>query len=313
MLRFAYSDNFIMSLLSIDQVSKRTIATLFQLAQDMETGKFDREIACGKILIPLFFEPSTRTRLSFETAMLRLGGQVLPVPEITGLAISKGESLQDTLRVVSSFGDIIIIRHSEESAVYLADEYSSVPIINGGNGCDEHPTQTLLDLYTIEREKGRIDGLNVALVGDLKHARTMHSLVKGLSYYHITIFLVSPEELRLSEKLLELLRQRRITHIETPNVLEILGEVDVIYIVMLQHHRIPDHRAVARLRQEYYRITPELLKKAKHDVTILHPLVRQEEVSPEVDTLPNAAYFRQARNGVVVRMALIYQMLKREL
>jgi len=302
-----------MSLLSVDQLSKNTIKVLFQLAQDMGAGKFDREIARGKILIPLFFEPSTRTRLSFETAMLRLGGQVLPVPDTAGLAISKGESLQDTIRVVSSFGDIIVIRHPEESAVYLASEYSSVPVINGGNGCDEHPTQTLLDLYTIEKEKGRIDGLNVALVGDLKYARTMHSLIKGLSYYDVTVFLISPKELRAPEELLDLLRQQRISYLETPDLSEVLGELDVIYIVMLQHHRIPDHHVVEKLRQEYYRITPELIAKAKPDVTILHPLVRREEVSVEVDALPNAAYFRQAENGVVVRMALIYQMLKGDL
>ena len=299
-----------MSLLSIDQLSKNTIGTLFQQAQHIELGNFDRETSSGKILIPLFFEPSTRTRLSFETAMLRLGGQVLPVPDTTGLAISKGESFQDTIRVVSACGDIIVMRHATESAVYLANEYSSAPIINGGNGCDEHPTQTLLDLYTIHKEKGTIDGLNVALVGDLKYARTMHSLVKGLSYYQVTIFLISPEELRLPAQLREVLRQRQVPFIETPNLLEVLGELDVIYIVMLHHHRIPDQSVVERLQREYYRITPDLLTQAKPDVTILHPLVRREEVASEVDALPNAAYFRQAQNGIVVRMALLYQMLK---
>jgi aspartate carbamoyltransferase catalytic subunit len=299
-----------MSLLSIDQVSKDTMTALFRQAQEIEMGKFDRETACGKILIPLFFEPSTRTRLSFETAMLRLGGQVLPIPDITGLAMSKGESFQDTMRVVSSFGDIIVMRHPTESAVYLASEYSSVPVINGGNGCDEHPTQALLDLYTIQKEKGTIDGVNVALVGDLKHARTMHSLIKGLSYYDVTVFLIAPEELRLPAELLTMLRQRKISFIETPNLLGVIGELDVMYIVMLQHHRISDHHIVERLQREYYRITPELLTQAKPDVTILHPLVRREEISPEVDALPNAAYFRQAKNGVVVRMALISHLLK---
>jgi aspartate carbamoyltransferase catalytic subunit len=286
------------------------MTALFRQAQEIEMGKFDRETACGKILIPLFFEPSTRTRLSFETAMLRLGGQVLPIPDITGLAMSKGESFQDTMRVVSSFGDIIVMRHPTESAVYLASEYSSVPVINGGNGCDEHPTQALLDLYTIQKEKGTIDGVNVALVGDLKHARTMHSLIKGLSYYDVTVFLIAPEELRLPAELLTMLRQRKISFIETPNLLGVIGELDVMYIVMLQHHRISDHHIVERLQREYYRITPELLTQAKPDVTILHPLVRREEISPEVDALPNAAYFRQAKNGVVVRMALISHLLK---
>jgi aspartate carbamoyltransferase catalytic subunit len=298
------------SLLSIDQVSREMMTTLFRQAQDVERGIFDCETARGKILIPLFFEPSTRTRLSFETAMLRLGGDVLPVPEMTELAISKGESFQDTIRVVSSFGDLIVMRHATESAVYLASEYSSVLVINGGNGCDEHPTQTLLDLYTIQKEKGTIDGLQIALVGDLKYARTMHSLVKGLSYYDVNLFLISPEELRLPEELRNRLSQRNMAYVETADLASMLGELDVIYIVMLQHHRITDHHIVERLQKEYYRITPDLLTHAKPDVIILHPLVRRDEVAPEVDQLPNAAYFRQAKNGVFVRMALITQILK---
>jgi aspartate carbamoyltransferase catalytic subunit len=298
-----------MSLLSIDQLSKDDITALFNHTQEIERGNFDREAARRKILIPLFFEPSTRTRLSFETAMLRLGGQILQVPNMTELAISKGESLQDTLRVISFFGDIIVMRHPTESAVYLADEYAAVPVINGGNGCDEHPTQTLLDLYTIQKEKGRIDRLNIALVGDLKHARTMHSLIKGLSYYDVTVFLISPEELRPPKGLFDTLRQRGVSYFETPNLQEVIREIDVIYIIMLQHHRIPDQQVAERLRQRYYRITPELLRMAKPDVTILHPLVRREEVSLEVDLLPNAAYFRQAQNGVFVRMALLCRIL----
>lgn len=299
-----------MSLLSIDQLSKDKINSLFKLARDMDSGNFDKNAAHGKILIPLFFEPSTRTRLSFETAMLRLGGKVLPVPETSGLAISKGESFQDTIRVISSFGDIIVMRHPEESAVYLADKYSSVPIINGGNGCDEHPTQTLLDLYSIQKEKGSIEQLNIALVGDLKHARVMHSLIKGLAYYDVKLFLISQEELHMPEEYSELLHQRNVSYSETSDLHKVLGELDVIYIVMLQHHRISDPQVVERLKQQYYRITPDLLKLAKPDVIILHPLVRREEVSPEVDHLPNAAYFRQAKNGVFVRMALLSQMLQ---
>lgn len=298
-----------MSLLSIDHISKDKITALFKLAQDIESGNFDRETARGKILIPLFFEPSTRTRLSFETAMLRLGGQILPVPATTDLAISKGESLRDTIRVISAFGDIIVMRHPTESAVYLADQCSSVPVINGGNGCDEHPTQTLLDLYSIQKEKGKIEGLNIALVGDLKHARTMHSLIKGLSYYDVTLFLISPQELRAPDELYDLVQQRNVSLIETSDLHKAIPKLDVIYIVMLQHHRISDPKVVERLQRQYYRITPELLKIAKPDVTILHPLVRRAEVSPEVDNLPNAAYFRQAQNGIVVRMALLSQML----
>ncbi len=297
------------SLLSMDQLSRQEIEALLKHAQEMEHGNYDREAARRKILIPLFFEPSTRTRLSFESAILRLGGQALHVPPLGDLAVSKGESFQDTIRVVSGFGDLMVIRHADDAAAYLAEKYSAVPIINGGNGCDEHPTQTLLDLYTIYKEKKQIDGLHIALVGDLKHARTMHSLIKGLSHYRITLFLISPPELRAPKPLCALLRERDVRFVESRSLEEVMWEVDVIYTVMLQHHRIKDPATLARLRQEYYCITPELLKSGKHGVTILHPLVRMSEVAVEVDELPNAAYFRQAQNGVFVRMALLHRML----
>ncbi|GAK57576.1 aspartate carbamoyltransferase [Candidatus Vecturithrix granuli] len=301
-----------MSLLRINQLSKADMTALFAQAHEIEQGNYNREALRGKILIPMFFEPSTRTRLSFETAILRLGGQALPVPETNGLAISKGESLQDTIKVVSSFGDIIVMRHPTETALDLAAECATVPIINGGNGCDEHPTQTLLDLYTIQKEKGRIEGLHIGLIGDLKHARVMHSLAKGLAFYDVRLSLVSPPELSLPDDVRDVLRQRGSMFEETADLQSILGELDVIYMVMLQHHRISDPQTVQRLQQEYYCITPELLQTAKPDVIVLHPLVRRDEVSPEVDVLPNAAYFRQARNGVFVRMALLEQMLNHD-
>ncbi len=275
----------------------------------MEQGNFDHETARRKILIPMFFEPSTRTRLSFETAMQRLGGQVLHMPNISELALAKGESLRDTIKVVSGFGDLIVMRHADEAAVYQAAEWATVPVINGGNGCDEHPTQTLLDLYTIQKEKGRIDRLNIALIGDLKHARTMHSLLKGLAAYRVNLFLISPEELRAPKELLERLQQRGVSYIETRKLEDVIWEIDVMYLVMLQHHRIHDAAMLQRLQQQYYRITAEVLRSAKRDVIVLHPLVRQAEVAPEVDALPNAAYFRQAQNGVFVRMALLARML----
>ena len=301
-----------MSLLSITQLSKNDLSALFQRAQQIERGHYDHEAARRKILIPLFLESSTRTRLSFESAMLRLGGQILPLPNKEGLAISKGESFEDTVRVISSFGDIIVIRHAEENAVYTAAEYASAPVINGGNGCDEHPTQALLDLYSIQKEKGRLEKLNIALVGDLKHARTMHSLLKGLALYRNTLFLISPKELRAPKELRTMLDKKDVSYVETESLEQVIWELDVIYIVMLQHHRISDPAEVKRLRKSYYRLTPELLKSGKKDITILHPLVRSDEVALEVDALPNAAYFRQAKNGVFVRMALLERMLKAE-
>jgi len=295
------------SLLSIEQVSRESLTHVFRHARNMQAGTLNRQAANGKILIPLFFEPSTRTRLSFETAMLRLGGQVLPVPLIDGLSISKGESLLDTVRVISGFGDLLVIRHPEEAAIYLAGENASIPIINGGNGCDEHPTQTLLDLFTIQQYKGSIDGLTVGLVGDLKYARTIHSLAKGLSLYDVTLALISPEELRLPTSIREGLQCKVI---ETPDLLEVLKNLDVLYIVMLQHHRIADPVLQDHLKTRYYRLTPDLLQHANPDMIILHPLVRQDEVAPEVDSLSHAVYFEQARNGVFVRMGLIDLMLR---
>lgn len=302
-----------MSLLRINQLSKNHLTALFDQAREIEQGNYDREALRGKILIPMFFEPSTRTRLSFEAAMLRLGGQVLPMPHTNGLAISKGETLNDTIKVVSSFGDILVMRHPTETALYLADEYATISIINGGNGCDEHPTQTLLDLYTIRQEKGCIDGLHIGLVGDLKHARVIHSLAKGLTLYDVRLSLVSPPELAMPANLRDALLTQKTAFEEITDLEDILVSLDVIYMVMLQHHRIPDPQLVKRLQQHYYRITPQSLQRARPDVIVLHPLVRRDEISPEVDALPNAAYFRQARNGVFVRMALLDQMLNHSL
>ena len=197
--------------------------------------------------------------------------------------------------------------------VYQAAEYSQIPLINGGNGCDEHPTQALLDLYTIEQETGRIDDLTIGLVGDLLHARTIHSLVKGLSRYRVKMVLISPEELQLPEVLREFLQTRGCEYAEGSDLREMIEQLDVLYIVMLQHHRIANRAIIEQLRNTYYHITPELLQSAQADLILLHPLVRMEEVASEVDDLPHAAYFRQAHNGVFVRMALLELMLKGEL
>lgn len=295
------------ALIRINQLSRRAIAEIFQRAREIAAGRFDRQAAAGKILIPLFFEPSTRTRLSFETAMLRLGGQVLPVPATEHLATSKGESLRDTLRVISRFGDLLVMRHADEQAVQIAAEVASIPVINGGNGCDEHPTQALLDLFTIEQRKGAIDGLTIGLVGDLKHARTMHSLASALAQYRITAVFVSPEDLRMPPAIRQ---QFSGEVIETSELQAVLGRLDVLYIVMLQHHRIPDPVTRERLKASYYRLTPEFLRDARPEMILLHPLVRQEEVAVAVDDLPHAVYFEQAANGIVVRMALLDMLLR---
>lgn len=298
-------------LVSMDQLRREDVEVIFRRAQDLETNLFPlpREKFSNRVLAPLFFEPSTRTRLSFEVAMLRLGGQVLKLPEIHDLSLSKGETLEDTLRVLGAYADLIVLRHSTEEAVELACRYSPVPIINAGNGCDEHPTQALLDLYTIQKEKGRIDGLKIAVVGDLKHARTIHSLLKGLAKFKADVFLVSPSELRAPEALLKKFEDQGLTYLETPDIQSVLGEADVLYTVMLQHHRIPDPQTVEQLKKRYYVIDRKLVQQAKPDLIILHPMVRRDELPPEVDELPQAAYFRQVKNGVSVRMALLDLML----
>lgn len=298
-------------LVSMDQFQREDIEAVFRRTQELEANLFpvDKEKFCQLILASLFFEPSTRTRLSFETAMLRLGGQVLKVPDLDNLSLSKGESLEDTIRVLGAYANILILRHPSEEALDVACRYSSVPVINAGNGCDEHPTQALLDLYTIQKEKGSIDGLKIAVVGDLKHARVVHSLLKGLTKFKVNLWLVSPPELKVPEPFLKKFEEQNIDYVETPDIESVMGEVDILYVVMLQHHRIADPHQVEQLKRKYYVINRELIQKGKSNLLILHPMVRREELSPEVDELPQAAYFRQVKNGVSVRMALLSLML----
>lgn len=298
-------------LVSMDQFRREDLEVIFKRTQDLEANLFsiDREKFSKMVLASLFFEPSTRTRLSFEVAMLRLGGQVLKLPEIQDLSLSKGESLEDTIRVLGAYANLIVIRHPTEEAIELACQCSPVPIINAGDGCDEHPTQALLDLYTIQKEKGSIDGLKIAVVGDLKHARTVHSLLKGLVKFKVELLLVSPPELETPEPLLKRLEDQGLKYLQTPDIQRIIEDADVLYIVMLQHHRISNPLKVKQLKKMYYVIDRKLIRQAKRDLIILHPMVRQDELPPEVDDLPQAAYFRQVKNGVNVRMALLSLML----
>lgn len=298
-------------LVSMDQFQREDIELIFRRTQELETNLFpvDKEKFSQMVLASLFFEPSTRTRLSFEVAMLRLGGQVLKLPDIESLSLSKGESLEDTIRVLGAYANIIILRHPSEEALQLACRYSSVPIINAGDGCDEHPTQALLDLYTIQKEKGSIDGLKIAIVGDLKHARVVHSLLKGLTKFKVDLKLVSPPELKVPEPFLRKLEEQNLNYVETPDLESVIGEIDILYVVMLQHHRISDPHQLEQLKRKYYVIDRKLVQKGQSNLMILHPMVRREELSPEVDELPQAAYFRQVRNGVSVRMALLSLML----
>lgn len=257
----------------------------------------------GKLLASLFFEASTRTRLSFEAAMERLGGRLVSTVGFQFSSISKGETLYDTMKMIEAYADIAVIRHPVEGSSRIAAGAVNIPVINAGDGAGEHPTQALLDLFTILCEKKKIQDLNIAFIGDLKYGRTIHSLIHLLRHYSVHLYLISPEELRLPEKYKKNLEGFPMTFEETTDI-KALWDSDVAYVTRIQEERFPDHREYEKLK-DIYKVNKELVLASKKDTTILHPLPRVNELSTDVDDLPNAAYFRQAKYGVVVRMALL--------
>jgi aspartate carbamoyltransferase len=262
----------------------------------------------GKVLATLFFEPSTRTRLSFETAMLRLGGRVLSVSESKSTSASKGESLHDTIKTVEGYADAIVLRHPEVGAAEVAARATTKPVLNAGDGAGEHPTQSLLDLYTIRKEQDRVDGLTISLVGDLKHGRTVHSLAALLSQYPVSFVFVSPPALRMPREVVERAQAKGISVRETDDLGPALAQSDVVYMTRIQRERFADPAEYDRLKDAYV-LTRATLGKAKPSITVMHPLPRVNEISTDVDDLPGAAYFRQSANGVPVRMALLALLL----
>ena len=263
-----------------------------------------------KKLATLFFEPSTRTRLSFEAAMLELGGSVIGFSEASSSSASKGESVADTAKIVSCYADIIAMRHPKEGAPYVASQAASIPVINAGDGGHSHPTQTLLDMMTIRRRKGRLDNLTIGFCGDLKFGRTVHSLIKSLARYdNVKFVLISPEELRVPDYIInEVLEPRGIPYIETRNLEGALPDLDILYMTRVQRERFFNEEDYIRLRDSYI-LTAEKLNLAPADMAVLHPLPRVNEITLDVDDDPRAAYFEQAQNGVYVRMALIMTLL----
>jgi len=291
-------------IISIEDFNREEINHLLDVAKDMEPlAKGGSDMLKGKILATLFFEPSTRTRLSFETAMLKLGGGYIGFAEPDITSARKGENLADTIRTVENYADVIALRHSLEGSAKFAAEYAKVPIINAGTGAEEHPTQALIDLYTIRKEKGKIDGLKVALVGDLRYGRTVHSLAYALALYNVELFLVSPETLRMRKDVLETI-QSKLSVTENTNLEKIIPKIDVLYVTRIQKERFPDAAEYAKVKGAY-RVDLETIEKAKKDLIILHPLPRVDEIAPEVDVTPQARYFQQVWNGIVVRMALL--------
>ena len=305
------SMNSTKSLIDILQLTTEEIDELIAKATDIIENPAAYAHKCdGKILATLFFEPSTRTRLSFESAMLSLGGQVLGFSEAQSSSAAKGESVADTVRTVSCYSDIIAMRHPKEGAPLVAAMHSLVPVINGGDGGHNHPTQTLTDLLTIHHEKGHFNDLTVGFCGDLKFGRTVHSLISALSRYPgVKIVLVSPEELKLPSYVKkEVLQKNNVEYVQTTDLESVMPELDILYMTRVQRERFFNEEDYLRLKDSYI-LTPEKLRTAKSDLCILHPLPRVNEITVAVDKDPRACYFKQVRYGRYIRMALIMKLL----
>lgn len=283
---------------------------LFVLAGDIEKTREKYAHACdGKKLATCFYEPSTRTRLSFESAMLNLGGSVIGFSDSGSSSASKGESVSDTIRVISCFADICAMRHPKEGAPMVAASHSSIPVINAGDGGHQHPTQTLTDLMTIRSLKGRLSDFTIGLCGDLKFGRTVHSLINALVRYPgIRFLFISPEELRIPDYITDMLKEKNIPYEEKIRLEDVMGELDLLYMTRVQKERFFNEEDYVRLK-DFYILDQSKMKLAKPDMIVLHPLPRVNEISVEVDDDPRAAYFKQVQYGVYVRMALILTLL----
>jgi aspartate carbamoyltransferase catalytic subunit len=295
--------------LSMREFSREEIDSVLDLAAELEPyahGKKSNMLS-GKILALLFFEPSTRTRMSFETAMKRLGGGVINLGPAEGSSISKGESLADTVRVIGGYADALVIRHPKEGSARLASEFSPVPVLNAGDGAGHHPTQTLLDLYTIKKESS-LEDLHIALVGDLKYGRTVHSLAYALSLYGADITLVSPPSLGMPDQIKSDLSRKHTQVRETSDLSEVIKNVDVLYMTRIQRERFPDPMEYKKVAKSY-RITPESIFGVKENLIIMHPLPRVDEIAPTIDSTKHAMYFKQSFYGVTVRMALLKMLM----
>lgn len=299
------------NILSAKQFNRGDIETVLKTAQKMEpfsSKKKWSEILANKMLASLFYEPSTRTRLSFETAMQRLGGRVISAVGMQFSSLSKGETLYDTGRMVENFADVAVVRHPQEGAAEELAAGSSIPVINAGDGANEHPTQALLDIYTIQKELGRIDGLRVAMAGDLKYGRTAHSLSYMLSHFGVELIFVAPEELKMPEHVYRSLKEKNIKHKEVADIGEAMKEADVLYMTRIQRERFPNEKAYEK-HKGGYALTRELVEEKNPKLLIMHPLPRIWEIQKDVDDFAGAAYFRQVKNGLTVRMALLALVL----
>jgi aspartate carbamoyltransferase catalytic subunit len=296
---------------SIKDFSKEQIEHILQITQKMQSvaeGEKKSTALEGKVLASLFYEPSTRTRLSFESAMLRLGGSTIGFSEPNNTSFSKGETMADTIRMADSYADVIVLRHPNEGAAKLASQFSSKPVVNAGDGAGQHPTQTLLDLYTIKNEKKKIEDLNIVMVGDLKYGRTVHSLSYALALFGANLTFVAPSLIQMPSEIVSNLKEMGNTPVLNENLSETIQDADVLYVTRIQKERFPDIEEYLKVAG-LYRVDNALLKNAKDNLKVMHPLPRVDEIAPEVDSTSHAVYFKQAFNGVLVRMALLGLLL----
>lgn len=295
------------SLISIHDFTKEEILHILEVAKEFESNR-SQKILDGKVIACIFFEPSTRTRLSFETAANRLGARVIGFSDVNNTSITKGETLKDTIKMVTNYVDLIVMRHPLEGSARYASEVASVPVINAGDGANQHPSQTLLDMYSILQTQGTLDGLKINMVGDLKYGRTTHSLLQAMSHFNTEFIFTAPDELAMPEEYKHFLRERGIPFTETDKIENYLDETDILYMTRVQQERFTDIMEYERVK-DVYRLQASMLKNAKSNMKILHPLPRVSEIAQDVDETSHAYYFKQAENGLYVRMAIIAYLM----
>lgn len=295
------------SLISIGDFSKDEILHILDVAKEFEKNR-EQNFLAGKVIACLFFEPSTRTRLSFEAAVNRLGARVIGFPDSRNTSVSKGETLEDTIKIVSNYVDMIVMRHPMEGAAEIAAKVSSVPVVNAGDGSNQHPTQTLLDMYSIMQTQGRLDGLTINMVGDLKYGRTVHSLSEAMSDFSPKFVFTAPDDLKMPSKYLKYLDSKHIPYEETSSLEEHLDDCDILYMTRVQQERFPSKEDYDKVK-DVYELHASMLSGVKPNMKILHPLPRITEIATDVDDTPYAYYFQQARNGMYVRMSVISYLL----
>ena len=295
------------SLISIQDFTKEEILHILDVAEEFEKNK-SQTFLSDKVIACIFFEPSTRTRLSFETASNRLGARVIGFSDAANTSVRKGESLKDTIKMVSNYADLIVMRHPIEGSARYASEVASVPVINAGDGANQHPTQTLLDLYTIRQTQGRLDKIDINMVGDLKYGRTVHSLLQAMSHFSPTFTFTSPQELMMPKEYKDFLDEKGIPYKETSELTKHLDTTDILYMTRIQQERFTDPMEYDKVKN-VYSLNSSMLANVKPNMKILHPLPRLQEIAEDVDDTPHAYYFKQAENGMYVRMAIISYLL----